>query len=74
MIGTPVMLECDGWAYHGLDRSNFERDRDRDAELTAAGWIVVRFTYRAITIARAGPPADPRRHRPLDDVPAPDAA
>ena len=49
VIGTPVILECDGWAYHGLQRSNFERDRQRDAELVAAGWIVVRFTYRAIT-------------------------
>lgn len=44
-----VILECDGWAYHGLDRSNFERDRQRDAELLAAGWIVLRFTYRSIT-------------------------
>ena len=49
VIASPVILECDGWAYHGLDRANFERDRDRDADLTAAGWIVVRFTYRAIT-------------------------
>ncbi len=48
VTGTPVILECDGWKYHGLDRSNFERDRDRDADLIAAGWIVVRFTYRAI--------------------------
>jgi very-short-patch-repair endonuclease len=49
VVGTPVVLECDGWAYHGLVRSTFESDRDRDAELIAAGWIVVRFTYRAIT-------------------------
>ncbi len=49
VVDTPVILECDGWAYHGLQRSNFERDRQRDAELLAAGWIVLRFTYRAIT-------------------------
>ena len=49
VIGTPVLLECDGWTYHGLDRNNFERDHDRDADLIAAGWIVVRFTYRAVT-------------------------
>lgn len=48
VIGTPVILECDGWRYHGLDRTGFERDRERDADLIAAGWIVVRFTYRAI--------------------------
>jgi very-short-patch-repair endonuclease len=49
VVDTPVILECDGWTYHGLQRSNFERDRQRDAELLAAGWIVLRFTYRAIT-------------------------
>jgi len=47
--GTPVILECDGWAFHGLQRSVFERDRQRDADLLAAGWIVLRFTYRAVT-------------------------
>lgn len=49
VVGTPVILECDGWAYHGVHRAAFERDRERDADLIAAGWIVVRFTYRAIT-------------------------
>jgi very-short-patch-repair endonuclease len=49
VIGTCVVLECDGWATHGLERPQFERDRQRDAELAAAGWIVVRFTYRAVT-------------------------
>ncbi len=47
---APIILECDGWTYHGLQRATFERDRDRDADLIAAGWIVVRFTYRAITM------------------------
>lgn len=50
VIGTPVLLECDGWAHHGLQRTTFERDRERDAELTANGWIVLRFTYRAVTL------------------------
>lgn len=49
VAGTRVILECDGWAHHGLQRSTFERDRVRDADLVAAGWIVLRFTYRAIT-------------------------
>jgi very-short-patch-repair endonuclease len=49
VIGTPIVLECDGWATHGLMHKQFERDRERDAELTAAGWIIVRFTYRAVT-------------------------
>ena len=49
VVGARVILECDGWTYHGLQQSTFERDHDRDADLVAAGWIVVRFTYRAIT-------------------------
>ena len=72
---TPVILECDGWTHHGLDRSGFERDRSRDAELTAAGWIVVRFTYRAITVR---PSAVAKRIREATDrwmtSPSPDAA
>lgn len=53
VIGSCVLLECDGWAYHGLDHARFERDRDRDAQLIAAGWIIVRFTYRAVTSSPA---------------------
>jgi very-short-patch-repair endonuclease len=48
VIGTNVLIECDGWTHHGLDREQFERDRRRDAQLAAAGWITLRFTYRAI--------------------------
>lgn len=48
-VGTRLIVECDGWTTHGLDRIRFERDRRRDAELQAAGWIVSRHTYRAIT-------------------------
>jgi very-short-patch-repair endonuclease len=44
-----VILECDGWSNHGLDRRQFERDRERDAALMAAGWIVLRFTWTQIT-------------------------
>ena len=49
VVDAPVIIECDGWAYHGAIRDNFERDHERDARLTGAGWIVLRFTYRAIT-------------------------
>jgi very-short-patch-repair endonuclease len=48
VTGTPVILECDGWMTHGLSRSQFEHDRQRDSDLTAKGWIVVRFTYRQV--------------------------
>jgi hypothetical protein len=42
-----VIVEIDGHRYHGT-RTAFERDRDRDARLTVAGYRVVRFTYRRL--------------------------
>ena len=49
IVPERVVLECDGWTSHGLDRVQFERDRRRDAALAAAGWIVLRFTWAQIT-------------------------
>lgn len=49
VVGTPIVIECDGWRYHGRNREQFERDRANDAEFAAHGWIVLRFTYRKIT-------------------------
>jgi len=43
-----LIAETDGTSIH-LTRAAFERDRTRDAELTAAGYRVVRFTYRRVT-------------------------
>jgi very-short-patch-repair endonuclease len=57
VIGTDIILECDGWETHGRNRRRFEKDRTRDAELVALGNIVVRFTYWAIT-RRAGAEAE----------------
>ena len=42
-----LVVEVDGFAFHRT-RHAFERDRARDAQLTARGWRVVRFTYRQI--------------------------
>jgi very-short-patch-repair endonuclease len=42
-----LIVEVDTYRYHGT-RPAFERDRARDAGLTAAGWRVVRFTDRQI--------------------------
>ncbi len=50
--GTNVVLECDGREHHELG-DQFELDRVRDAELLAAGWIVVRFTWRQLDRAPA---------------------
>ena len=46
-----VIVETDGWVAH-RHRGAFERDRARDAELQAAGYLVVRFTWRQITETR----------------------
>jgi very-short-patch-repair endonuclease len=42
-----VIAETDGWAFHG-DRAAFERDRRRDADLQARGFVVMRFTWRQV--------------------------
>lgn len=45
LAGTRVIVECDGWASHGLNRDQFEFDRLRNSELAAAGYIVVHVTW-----------------------------
>jgi very-short-patch-repair endonuclease len=42
--GARLDVEFDGFRWHG-DRLAFERDRARDAELAASGWVVLRFTW-----------------------------
>jgi very-short-patch-repair endonuclease len=49
IVDSNIVLECDGWESHGRNKRQFETDRTRDADLIARGFIVVRFTYRAIT-------------------------
>ncbi len=49
LIGTPILIECDGWEFHGMTRAQFERDRERDQALAAAGYVVVHLTWRQIT-------------------------
>jgi very-short-patch-repair endonuclease len=44
-----LILECDGWEAHGRDPRQFERDREKDAVLAAAGWLVLRFTWLRIS-------------------------
>jgi very-short-patch-repair endonuclease len=48
-----VIVELDGAAFHSTTTA-FERDRERDRVLTAAGWRVVRVTWRQL---RADAPA-----------------
>jgi very-short-patch-repair endonuclease len=46
-----LVVEVDGFAFHRT-RAAFERDRRRDADLQAAGWRVVRVTWRQLTEER----------------------
>jgi very-short-patch-repair endonuclease len=40
-----LVVELDSFEYHRT-RAKFERDRQRDRKLIAAGWIVIRVTWR----------------------------
>jgi very-short-patch-repair endonuclease len=42
-----VIVETDSWRHHG-DRSAFESDRARDAQLHSRGYRVLRFTWRQV--------------------------
>jgi MoaA/NifB/PqqE/SkfB family radical SAM enzyme len=43
-----VIVELDSWEFHGL-RPNFEGDRNRDADMLAAGYQTVRITDERMT-------------------------
>lgn len=47
-----VVVETDGWRAH-RSRAAFERDRDKATSLQAAGWTVLRFTWRQVEGAPA---------------------
>lgn len=47
LVGDRLVIEVDGYAVHGT-REAFERDRRRDAELVAQGFLVLRLSYRQI--------------------------
>jgi hypothetical protein len=46
--GARVVIEVDGWAFHVTPQA-FQRDRERQNRLVAAGWTVLRFTWRDLT-------------------------
>ncbi|HEY5430882.1 MAG TPA: DUF559 domain-containing protein [Solirubrobacteraceae bacterium] len=76
-----VVVEADGYAFHG-HRAAFERDRRKDQTLAAAGYTVIRVTWRqladeplavAVRIAQALARGDPRDALPGPPGTAPDA-
>ncbi len=48
IVGTPIVLECDGWDFHAKTKAQQARDAARDAHLTEMGMVPVRFTYHQI--------------------------
>jgi very-short-patch-repair endonuclease len=44
---TRVVLEADGRRWHTRVR-DLKRDHDRDADVSRAGWLALRFTYEQI--------------------------
>jgi very-short-patch-repair endonuclease len=52
-----LIVEVDGYQFHG-HRAAFERDRRRDQELRAAGYSVIRITWRALQEEPFGVVAD----------------
>jgi very-short-patch-repair endonuclease len=42
-----LAVEVDAYRYHRAPHT-FESDRERDVTLTAAGWTVLRFTWRQL--------------------------
>lgn len=47
LIGDRLVLEVDGFAFHG-DRASFEQDRARDLALVGRGYLVIRVSYRQV--------------------------
>jgi very-short-patch-repair endonuclease len=43
-----IVLEADTWLFHGSTPEKFNRDVQRYTLLTAAGWLVLRFTYQEV--------------------------
>ena len=72
-----VIVETDGWLAHA-HRAAFEHDRARDAMLQAAGYAVLRFTWRqvrndtmrvAVQVAQVLARRHPTPHRASDIPP-----
>lgn len=48
VVGSYIVVECDGWESHGLNRDQFEFDRMRNAEILAAGFVIQHITWRQL--------------------------
>ena len=48
IVGTPIVLECDGWEFHAKTRAQQDADAARDVGLAELGYLSLRFTYHQI--------------------------
>ena len=39
-----IAIECDGWQFHGQQKGDFARDRERTRALAIGGWHLLPFT------------------------------
>lgn len=68
LVGDRLVVEIDSRAHH-TDMTSYQRDRERDQNLAALGYIVVRLTYEQVmfdwdnTLARIMPIVRSDRHR-----------
>ena len=46
-----VCVQLDGWMHHGT-RAAFSSDRAVDRKLTRMGWLVLRYTWKDVTVGR----------------------
>lgn len=44
IVARRLAVEVDGWAWHGMHKGDFARDRERQNLLMLHGWRVLRFT------------------------------
>lgn len=43
-----VVVEVDGWTFHGADSTRWNRDKERDLDLEAEGWHIIHLTWQMI--------------------------
>ncbi|MGH9272588.1 MAG: endonuclease domain-containing protein, partial [Ilumatobacteraceae bacterium] len=48
IVGTPIVLECDGWEFHAKTQAQQDADAARDVGLAELGYLSLRFTYHQI--------------------------
>ncbi len=48
IAGRPLVVECDGAAFHDANETQVNRDRERDRDMETAGFSILRFSGKEI--------------------------